>query len=71
VAGILYPELVSRAGSDDLAGPGRCDAEVGGDGFAVLAGAGSGGDFAVWSGVRLRPVHTLPQGTVTPDAALA
>jgi hypothetical protein len=28
VAGILDPELASRAGRDDLAGPGRCDAEV-------------------------------------------
>jgi hypothetical protein len=71
VAGILYPELVSRAGSDEQAGPGPGDAEAGGDGFAGLAEAGSGGDVAVWSGVRLRPVHTLPDGTVTPDAAPA
>jgi hypothetical protein len=54
-----------------LAAPGPGDAEADGDGFAGLAGAASGGDFAVSSGVRLRLVHTLPEGKVTPDAAPA
>jgi hypothetical protein len=59
------------AAADDLAGPGRGDAEVGGDGFGGLAEAGSGGDSAVWSGVRLRSVNPLPEGKVTPDVAPA
>src|SRR5262249_23664074 len=67
--------LVSSArlagGSADLAGPAPGAAGVGGDGSAVLATAGSGRGFAVWSGVRLRPVHALPDGTVTPDGASA
>jgi hypothetical protein len=71
VVGIFYPELVSRVGSDDLAGPGRGDAEVCGDGYAGLAEAGFSGGFAVWSGVRLRSVHALPEGGVIPDAAPA
>jgi hypothetical protein len=71
VAGILYPELVSRVGSDDLPALAGVNAEVGGDGFVGLAEAGSGGDFAVSSGVRLRSVHTLPEGKVTPDVAPA
>jgi hypothetical protein len=54
-----------------LVGPGSGDAEGVGDRSASLAEAGFHGGFAVWSGIRLRPVHTLPDGTVTPDAALA
>jgi hypothetical protein len=54
-----------------LADPGPGDAEGGGDGSVGLAGAGFSGGFAVWSGVRLRSVHTLPDGAVASDAGPA
>jgi hypothetical protein len=48
VAGILDPELASRAGRDDLAGPGRCDAEVL---RRWIGGSGRGG---LWRRCRVR-----------------
>jgi hypothetical protein len=60
VAGIFYPELTSRAGSDDLAGPGRCDVEVL---RRWIGGSGRGG---LWRRCRGRVQRPAQAGSPAP-----